>query len=190
MLATTTMLNFVVKKLIWECLVEETKIVGIVNILHLLLWENVWQIGPLKLAIISGFMAFSSADTALKVILCLCFHLSSHPSEAQKSVNWRIFARLRVFSLTIILLTGILFERGFLNQVKAASCRSVSSVFINFFWLEFTQSDSYASKVFLLFTIHVENVFLFIHIYLQHFSSYFSLQFILQFSAKLYIFLL
>ena len=60
----------------------------------------------LQLAVISGITAFSSPDTALKVKLCLCFNLSSRPSEAQKSVNSWLFARLRAFSLMIIPLVG------------------------------------------------------------------------------------
>ena len=68
---------------------------------------------------------FSSPGTALKVTMCLCFHLFSSPSEAQKSVNSKILARLRDFYLIIIPLTGELFEHAFLNQVKTASSRSL-----------------------------------------------------------------
>ena len=65
------------------------------------------------------------------------------------------------FSLMIIPLTGMLFERAFLNQVKTASSRSLFALFFNFFRLEFTWPDSYASKIFLLSAIHVEMVFFF-----------------------------
>ena len=115
----------------------------------------------LQLAVISGVTAFSCPDTALKVTLCLCFHLSSHPSGAQKSVNSRFFANLRAFSLIIIPLTGMLFERALLKQVKTASSRSLFSLFFNFLRLEFTWPGSYASKIFLLFAILVEMLFFF-----------------------------
>ena len=65
------------------------------------------------------------------------------------------------FSLMIIPLTGMLFQRAFLNQIKTASSRSLLALFFNFFRLEFTWPDSYASKIFLLSAIHAEMVFFF-----------------------------
>ena len=44
-MTTTTTLNFVVQKFIWEYLVEETEFAGIINISQLVLWQNGCQIG-------------------------------------------------------------------------------------------------------------------------------------------------
>ena len=64
-----------------------------------------------------------------------------------------IFARLRAFSLMIILLTGILFACAFLNQVKTASSGpSLTRGRLNGFM---------CFKYYFLFAIHVEIVFVF-----------------------------
>ena len=115
----------------------------------------------LQLAVISGVTAFLSPGRALKLTLCLCFHLFSHPSESQKSVNSRHFVRLRAFSLMMIPLTGMLVENALLFQVKTTWSRSLLSLLFNFFRHEFTWPNSYGSKIFLLFAIHVEKVFFF-----------------------------
>ena len=46
--------------------------------------------------------------------------------KARKSVSPMLFARLRVFSSKIIPLTGMLFKRAFLNQVKPVSSRDIA----------------------------------------------------------------
>ena len=122
------------QRLIWECLVEE---VDIVNILQLLLWQNSWQIGLTQTC--CHLWRYGVLFSWHSLTFCLCLHLSSHLSEAQKSVNSRLFARLRDFSLTIIRMTGMLFEPAFLNQLKTALSRSLLSLFFNFFRLEFTE---------------------------------------------------
>ena len=46
--------------------------------------------------------------------------------KARRSVNSRLFGRLRVFSSKIIPLTGMLFKPAFLNQVKTVSSRDIA----------------------------------------------------------------
>ena len=114
-----------------------------------------------QLAVISDVTAFASPETACKVTLCFCSHLSIHPSDARKSVNSRLLARLRAFSLITFPLTRRLFERTFLNQVKTTSSRSLASLFFNFLLPGSTWPDTDASMIFFLFAIHVDFVFSF-----------------------------
>ena len=110
-----------------------------------------------------------------KVTLCLCFHLCIHPSEARKSVNSRLLARLRAYTLITFGLTGMLFEHAFLNQVKTASFRSLLTLFFKIFRLEFTWPDSYAWIIFVLFVIHFDILFFFTLYSSTTFSFFFLL---------------
>ena len=101
----------------------------------------------LQLVVISG-VTFSFLDTALNVTLRLCFHLSSHPSETWKSGNSRLFAWFRAFSLTIIQLTIMLFERAFLNEVKTASSTIFTTTFLQLFPSQFHQTGFICFKDF------------------------------------------
>ena len=69
------------------------------------------------------------------------WQVSIHPLEARKSVNSTLSTRLSAFSLIPFSLTGMLSERSFLNQEKTASCRSLLSLFFNFFQVGYTLPD-------------------------------------------------
>ena len=115
--------------------------------------------------------------------MCLCFHLSIHPSKARKFVNPMLLARLRDFSLIAFPLIAMLFEGTFLNQVKTASSRSLLSLIFNFFQLGFTWLESHDSMIFVLFGIHFDIVFSFA---LYSSATLFLFFFLLLFSPDLH----
>ena len=104
---------------------------------------------------------------------CLSFLDLQHSLRLKQTAKWRCVSAstylsfhwtlkyLLTYCLVALPLTWMLFKNTFLNHVKATSCRSLLSLFLNFFRLGFTWLNFYYEIIFALFAIHAYIVFFF-----------------------------